>query len=173
MKPFCILIILLSLCSCHNRNQSPISIWKDPVVIAPRTPINDKNLMDSLINISINKGDTSAFNRVFSYYAIEGRKSELLAYSITMANKYNYIDAYFYVYMTLDDPKQGGGLNTLDERTKNLALYYLFRAHELGYKEATNVIEYIFGEDSTIPKSSYFLNKIAEFDSSLGIKIKR
>ena len=56
------------------------------------------------------------------------------------------------------------GLKDLDEQTRNLALYYLIRSYELGYKDAIYTIRDDLGEKTPIQKSSYYLNKMAEYD---------
>ena len=47
-----------------------------------------------------------------------------------------------------------------DKDTKNLALYYLFKAKELGSELAKHDIELEFGKSASALNSSYFLKKL-------------
>jgi len=161
--------MLLSLWSCNrtdNRKIETTYLHSDTIsIVKNNIDIGDSSKsIDSLIRIAIKKGDTSAYKKVHVYYAERVRDQETLTLSIIMAHKYNYNYAYFTVYTTLANQEEYG-LKDLDEQTQNMALYYLLRSFELGYKDAMNSIKEEFGKPNPIPKSSYYLNKMLDFDT--------
>jgi hypothetical protein len=94
---------------------------------------------------------------------LERLEKEFLYYAITMANKYNNAEAHYHVYAafarsTAELPKKA--LELLDENSKNYALYYLIKSHELGYGSAKYQLYEIFGKGQLIPKSSTYLQKL-------------
>jgi hypothetical protein len=127
-------------------------------------PSDTKQTIDSLINLVKTKGNIEAYNKVHIYYAERLKDEEILNLSILMAHRYKYNYAYFTVYTTMVN-QEVYGLKDLDEQTQNMALYYLFRSYELGYKEALYTIQDDLGEKASIQKSSYYLNKMIEYDS--------
>ncbi len=81
-----------------------------------------------------------------------------------MANKYHCPEAYrnMNAILTNEAYARGDGvmLFSNDQDTKNLALYYLFKAKELGSTLAKHDIELEFGKDKPIPNSSFFLKQL-------------
>jgi hypothetical protein len=120
--------------------------------------------IDSLTKLVIKNGNINAFNMVHMLYAEKLKDQDILYLSILMAHKYNYNYGYFSVYTTLVNQKDYG-LKELDEQTQNMALYYLVRSYELGYKDALYQIEEDLGEKVPTHKSSYYLDKMAQYDN--------
>ncbi len=82
-----------------------------------------------------------------------------------MANRHNNAEAYYELYLIIVSNSPGGrenAMKNLDRKTKNFALYFLLKSYELGYKSAKYPIDEIFGENSIIPKSSYYLKELAK-----------
>jgi hypothetical protein len=124
------------------------------------TPINNKSVIDSLIDRAINKGDTMAYNEVHGYFLIENLDDKFFYNSIIMAHKYKYSEAYFDVFWTLTHPKTGETFTELDKETQNLALYYLIKSYEKGFDGAKSSIEEILGKNIKIPSSEFFLKNM-------------
>ena len=91
------------------------------------------------------------------------RTDEILPVSFIMANKYGYRDAYFHVYLSLSGQNRTGstGIESMDNSSKCLAMYYLLKATEKGYLDAYYETEEIF-KGKRIPNSSFYLLKLAE-----------
>ena len=164
------ILMLIVLYSCNNSDsvkQASVvadTLSKQKIMISGKASKEKNLMMDSLISLIKTNGDTNAYNKVHVYYAERLRDQEILNLSIIMAHKFKYNYAYFTVYTTLVN-QENNGLKDLDSQTKNLALYYLFRSYELGYKDALYTIHDDLGEKAAIQKSSYYLNKMIEFDS--------
>lgn len=169
IKRYRIVFLLLLLYSCMGNKEG--NTQKIPRVDSTTVARADSNSttvrltrheIDSCINLSINHGDTMAYNKVQSFFTLEMRDNEFLYYSIIMANKYNFRDAYFNVYWTLANPGTGESFDQLDSKTQNLALYYLLMSHELGRENSKYSIEEIFGKNRDIPKANSFLDYLKE-----------
>ena len=96
----------------------------------------------ALEKLIIEKGDTSAYKKLSEYYLTEHRE-KLLSYSLIMANKYHYTPAYYDVYERIVGSHKC--LDSLDIRSKLIAMDYLHDAVGLGYlpaKRALKIIEF-------------------------------
>lgn len=128
-----------------------------------RTLINDSSRRYSyiLINKALTTGDTMSYSDACGDFFSNERESEFLFTALIMANKYKYKDAYYDIYTTLTYSYLNESLETLDEDTKCLALYYLLKAKEAGLPQAIDECKAVFG-NKAIPKSSYYLLKMAK-----------
>jgi hypothetical protein len=118
-----------------------------------------------LIDSALLKGNYNAYNEVSHYSLIENWGRDFMLYAFIMANKHKDPEAYFHVYLIIvwsspKNPKEA--LESFDSKTRNFALYYLLKSYELGYEDAKYDIEKIFGENTPIPKSSYYLKEFAK-----------
>lgn len=128
----------------------------------------DKERVIELINKSINLGDTSAYKEVHHFNYIDGHEEDVMYISIIMANKYNYPEAYYDVYSELSHRNIGFSLLKLDERTRNLALYYLALSKEKGCL----FDDYQWGQaygNKPLPSSDSLLTALSKMD---GVKVK-
>lgn len=134
VKYYHLLLILLVLSSCKSKPNKEI-IETIPLY----HPLGNKNKIDSLLDNVINKGDTSAYFEVSGAHFIEEANIDFLYYSTIMANKYNFHKAYYDTYQILTWRNPSVPFDSLDEKTKNFALYYLVRSYELGYNQSINL----------------------------------
>lgn len=99
--------------------------------------------LDSLKTMTIEKGDLEA------YYDLEKGlihqsptfEFDYLPYSLYMANKYHYADAYYSVYWSLTFFHPSGDLDSLDAETRELAISYLKKAARKGLAVATDELQ--------------------------------
>lgn len=142
--------------SCQEKT-SP-NLIKDHNEIPKYVKRNDnKKLTDSLFNLAINKGDEKAYNTVSSDFILTENYKELLYYSLIVANKYNNPEAHFHVFTILSESELDKPFNELNSKTRNLALYYLVKSNELGYKSAKYSMDEIFGKGTKVESSNYYL----------------
>jgi hypothetical protein len=149
---FCYLFI-----SCSDKKEQNLKIKDHDEIPQYVKQNNNKKLTDSLFNLAITKGDEKAYNKVAGNYILDENYKDLMYYAIIMANRYNSSEANFHVFLILSNSNNGNAFDELDVKTKNLALYYLVKSNELGYKSAKYSINEIFGKDKTIQKSNYYL----------------
>lgn len=124
-----------------------------------RAPLNDRELINRLLDSSIQYGNDKAYARVASYHLLESQGEEFLYFAVIVANKYNDPLAHYHIYDILAHPRNGRALKNQDLRTQNFALYHLLKSYELGEESAKYQIEEIFGENKAVPKSSFYLQE--------------
>ena len=124
--------------------------------------VNDEKARTRLWKAAIDSGDCEAYGKIGTAYLMTYREVDLYYYSLIMANKYHCPEAYFNMYAVLTTQTSPGDMVLLsnDKDTKNLALYYLFKAGELGFKNAKSLIELRFGKGKSVPNSSFFLKQL-------------
>jgi len=82
----------------------------------------DLHLIDSLDNLALNKGDTSAYNELKKiHYIGQQRSTGFLYYALIMSNKFNYKKASYDVYDILIR-------DSLDDKTREMANKYLIQS---------------------------------------------
>ncbi len=125
----------------------------------PSSPIKDKKTLRSLTDRALNQNDESAYREVRNYFFLEEKFQDFCYYAIKMANKYHYPDAYYDVFVTLT-LTENKPIDSLDNKTKCLALYYLLKAKELGSERGKYKVQNIFPD--SIPNSTYYLEEMSK-----------
>ena len=138
-----IFCLCLLFCNCDSR--SPL--------------IKDEKTLRSLIDKALNENDEFAYSEVRAHYFSEERLQDFCYYAIKMANKYDYPDAYYDVFRTLT-LTENVPIDSLDNKTKCLALYYLLKSKELGSEIGKYDMENIFPD--SIPNSTYYLEEMSK-----------
>jgi TPR repeat protein len=143
-------------CSCQNKNQEESRSTNTP-----------KESPSELKKAIIENGDTLAYDKLFTMYLDYKYQEELLFYSLIMANKYNYIDAYFdvfYEFFSINEYYGGerNSLDSLDKDSKDMAIRYLKQAVNKGHKQAKDILG-----------DFYIDGKYVEQNIELGRKLKR
>jgi hypothetical protein len=154
------LVTSLAACEVKENTKQP---KKEELASRPTTPIGDKKLMRKLIDSALLMGNVRAYNTVSAYYFVENKEQDFFYCAFTMANKHKSAEAHYHVFMIFAMSSSYGiqkNIMILDDKTKNLAMYYLLKSHEMGYDEAKYQIEEIFGKNKTVPKSSEYLQKL-------------
>ena len=167
-----VLLILIFL-SCNNKKEKQQDKnekqqnRKGKQQLEPELPsymefYNNKKERSRLWEAAIDSGNFAAYNKIAAPYLMTYRFVDLYYYSLIMANKYQCPEAYFNMYLILTHPvsTEDLRLNSIDNNTKNLALYYLLKAKELGYTHAQFSIEDQLGKGKPVPNSSFFLKKL-------------
>lgn len=158
MRHCIFLSLLIVVISCNSERQNNFTKSETDSIISPVYTIDAQEL-GNLLSRAID-GDTSSYLKARQYYILNAQYDKFLYCSLIMANKYNYQVAFYDVYFTLSHPPTGGGFDSLDKNTKNLALYFLLKSHELGYQKSIYDIEEIFKETTLIKPSKYYLSLI-------------
>lgn len=102
--------------------------------------MNEQSRSDSeLIRDILMKGDTSAYDDLSIAFLDYANEDQFLVYALIMANKYDYPQAYYHVYIHLwylygDDHQM------LDSTTRKMALNYLRKAAEKGHEQAQEAL---------------------------------
>jgi hypothetical protein len=133
---------------------------KDTSVVPVLSISTDSNIY--WINRALDSGNIRTYHRAAYTHFIKDNPEPFLYPAIIMANKYDNPNAYYHVYRVLNSLRNSENLDSLDHRTKNLALHYLVLAYEKGQESAKIEALKIFGNEASIPKSSSFLLKLAE-----------
>jgi hypothetical protein len=148
--PICIMFFAF-LASCDHGVSKATPKEVDHSTMEPMTQDTINHLLKQITQY----GDTSAYIRVSGEFLYFHRETELLYYSLIMANKYNYGFAAAIVANRFLSISQES-IEELDPKTRKLVLYYALMAFELGYeidlnKECRSAID-------TLQKSSLYLN---------------
>ena len=162
---FTTILLILIFLSCNNKTEKKQKKEKERSVIGVpyyTKLVNNEKERTRLWKAAIDSGDFRAYNKIAIAYFMSYRSTDLYYYSLIMANKYHCPEAYFNMYAVLTTQTSTGDMVLLsnDKDTKNLALYYLFKASELGFKHAKRIIELEFGKGKPVPNSSFFLKQL-------------
>lgn len=162
-KIILVLVLCSSLISCVNNEPA-----KKTPVVADACPVDERPTpkeLNELLKKALNKGDKMAYNEFATHYLLNGSFTDLYYHSLLMANKYHNAEAYYHLYTMLTYHSKtiinGVNLYNSDFETTNMALYYLIKSYELGSEEAISDIKITFKDTTSIPKSSYYLKKMA------------
>jgi hypothetical protein len=151
-----LIFIIISSCKSDRNNQKNNTKVVESISMNSiyEHQYNNKKFIDSLFDKIINYGDTLAYNEAHSIFSLSGNSDKFYYYSEIMSVKFNYPKAFYHQFITFryNDNKE----------LKNLALYKLLKANELGCEEVKNDIEYIF-KDKEVPSSKEFLTKSDEY----------
>jgi hypothetical protein len=143
-KYILILIYCAILLSCKNKSITKRSI--------NNLPYSE----DSLKNDILYRGDTNSYKNLRIIY-LDYPTENMLFWSLIMANKYNYSLAYSDVYHTLlfaNGKVNPSDIDSLDSRTKEMALEYLNIAAKMNDPYALGILKNFPGFIRSIPISS-------------------
>lgn len=126
-------IIYLGLCfsllACNNKHDRIVKNAFE----SSREDVEERK------NKVLKTGDGGAYDALGTDYLREKHYEEYLAYSLYMANKYNYPRAYYYVYHCITLMYEKNHI-LIDEKSKEMALTYLKKGVAL--KESNSLGEY-------------------------------
>jgi uncharacterized lipoprotein NlpE involved in copper resistance len=152
-------LVMLMFFSCNNKKEKQQFVAEVP---SYSKLANDEKERTRLWKAAIDSGNCDAYNKIAIAYLMTYKEVDLYYYSLIMANKYHCPEAYRNLSSILTHEASTGDMVILsdDKDTKNLALYYLFKAKELGSAQAKNGIELEFGKGKRVPNSSFFLKQL-------------
>ncbi|NQX41260.1 hypothetical protein SAMN05421820_107203 [Pedobacter steynii] len=152
----CLVSMLLLSCKNEKKEQFIAEIPHHTKLIS------NKEETLKLWKKAIHEGDFKAYGEISNAYLLHSQMYELYYYALIMANKYKCPQAYYHLFMIMNDQVTIDGLSLYsnDEATKNMALYYLLKSKELGYTQAQFEIDEVFGKNKPIPASSYYLKEV-------------
>jgi hypothetical protein len=154
----CLIILVIS---CQDKKEAVVIKDHDEVPSYVKR-IDNRKLTDSLFNQAITTGDEKIYNDVAGDYILDQNYEGLLYYSLIMANKYDNPEAHFHIFLILKQSGVKGAFESVDVKTKNLALYHLIKSNELGYGSAKYSIDEIFGKGKPVQKSNYYLTEYSK-----------
>lgn len=144
-----LLILLILVISCRENNVENKNIQNKNVILNEyETEYNDKEKLNELLRKAIDDNNTDAYYKAFKIHVIANRYHEFLYYSITMAEKNNFSQAYFDTYYLL---------TVRISKPSKLAMYYLLKAYEKRNEDAIDEIKELFPDPKSIPTSNSFL----------------
>jgi len=107
----------------------------------------------------VDYGDTIIYQTMFDDYSDNSHIDEFLAYSLIMANKYDFAQAYYDVFYILTFTLISEEYETcLDETTRQFALDYFKQAIYKGNIIASERLLNEFGENQSYPIKELYLN---------------
>ncbi|BES62599.1 hypothetical protein [Dysgonomonas capnocytophagoides] len=123
------LLIIFMVFGCHKKKENK------------EIPINYTSTSDTFLKKRIIEcGDTASYQTLWYSYLDSPQPEEFLYYAMIMANKYNYPQAYYDVYLCLANTTD---VDKLDDATKKIVVEYLVKASERGQDQASEVLEEI------------------------------
>lgn len=154
--------ILLLWCSCKSPSKSDSIVKQnqrsnidsnilDTVVL--KSTLELKKL-DSLYQLVYSKDDTNAYRKLDLYYEWAKTSDEFLACSMYMANKTQFPPAFFRIYVILSKGDYRA-FHHLDDKSKNLCMYYLVKSYELGFSRAKLELSTIYPQMDFKPSKEY------------------
>ena len=148
-----IIIVIFGLFSCNNSKHEE---W---VCISGPHYGYQLDLKEKIIC----EGDTSAYISLITIYADDDNLEDALSYSLIMANKYDYSEAYYDVFDILTSIPQVNanicaegnciyfGFDCLDGQTKEIALYYFKQAIYKGSNYASKDLLELYDRNKEFP----------------------
>ena len=130
MRILLLTMVIIILSSCNYNNEKRKANDQNGV----------KNHFTEWKTLVVNKGDTIAYKSLSKEYIDYPFPEEFLYYSFIMANKYDYLQAYFDVYICLTDI-YNSNIEKIDNATANLAIEYLLKAYQKGHLQAKDIVE--------------------------------
>lgn len=153
MKYSTIISTFLIFISCEKNKNDVIN--KDVIEVPKHiNDLRDSSEIIKKLNNAVNDGNEKVYNEIAGSYILTNKYQDLLYYSLIMANKYNSAEAHYHIFLILAK----NNFNALDKKTKNLALFYLIRSNELGYKSAKYSVDEII-QNGRAFSSSHYLNE--------------
>jgi len=146
MQKYTCYLLLLALLSCNHYTKQKIS------------PFNP-NYVDSIGAFKervIRFGDTVAYNKLSLYYTFNLTPWPLLYYSQIMCNKYKYPFACFDCYLIDCEKTNPENFQSNDSSTYIFGIYYLLKAKEMGYLDAKEEFNKVYGKQK-LPLSTEYL----------------
>lgn len=134
MKWFVLIFFSTILLGCNTKDKEPNKKMNERSMNDP-----SKSMLE-LKDAVLTKGDTNAYYELSVAYLDYTVQEEFLIYAITMANKYDYPQAYFDVYSNLIGLYQNKH-SEIDNQTANLAIDYLLKAFNKGHHQAKEIVE--------------------------------
>ena len=102
--------------------------------------------LEELKSLALDSGDVDAYYELEIAY-MDYKHGEFYIYAKQMADKHNYPQAYYDTYFQLlkytDNPNSTLSLDSCSNETKKIALQYLHKAAELGFKPALEELKNI------------------------------
>ena len=126
-----LIFILLAMSSLFGCRDS----FKDNAISMNTAERSDAELRQLIIQ----KGDSSAYYELSVQYLDYGYQ-DFLFYALTMANKYNYPQAYYDVYCCITEMYLPANLYLIDEYTATIAINYLIMAANMGHEHSQEIV---------------------------------
>ncbi|MFD2891519.1 hypothetical protein ACFS5J_05755 [Flavobacterium chuncheonense] len=169
MKKVVSISLLVIIFSCKHREEDKIILQKNEESLEVTSDFDKKELMNKLINLSIEEGDTVSYKKIFRDYVSSGHYNDFICISIKMIEKYSYTRAYYDIYYLLSY-----GDFEKDFYKEELAYYFLVKAFELNDKNAIDTIEMLDEfepSNKILLDSEYYRNLILSSENILPCEI--
>jgi hypothetical protein len=158
MKNIFVIISICFLCSCNNSNKG------ETFSMSPKAYTSEE---EECIRRMVYYGDTIAYRRMFDDFDDNSRIPEFLSYSLIMANKYDWAQAYYDVFYIFTSVPHVNAYECdtisfycLDEKTREFALSYFRQAVYKGNYWASKHLLNEFGKGQEYPISELYLDTV-------------
>ena len=155
------LMVIIFLCSCTSHTKDEYSLSSNAY----------SSTDEKLIVEIICQGNVESYQTLYDSYSDNFRSEELLAYSLIMANKYDYAQAYFDVFDILTSiPNRNAsicasqecleeGFYCLDSKTKQMAIDYFKQAIIKENITASEKLLNVYNKDKSFPIEELYSDK--------------
>lgn len=137
MSRFFKMITVCFLLGCNTSQKNESAVLQDS------STMNSSSWNEAVLHrdAALANGDTAEYE-LFRDYFIDAPNLQLWRPALIMANKYNCPKAFEDMYYCITDVHRsiGSELDSLDPKTKTLALNYLKQGSELGNKECMEIL---------------------------------
>ena len=152
-------ILSVGFASCNSGQHRKSALLPEDIYPEPDSVVQRKIAESKEIVLKSNDRDEviSYYNYLQGTEALKYGNKAILAWSLLVAHKHNYANAYLWVYYGLTDfdaNDRTRSLKYLDKETRDMALKYLKKSIELGdYGGAYDLAQYYF-EGKYLPQDS-------------------
>lgn len=121
---------------------------------------NDQPPIAMLKKMVIEKNDKFAYNDLRVAYLYEQYDEEVLFYSILMANRSHYRQAYFDFYYLLKYADRSQEMKIFDNETRLLMIEYLKKGAALKHEQSMHELGELYMEGKYVPKDTILGKKL-------------
>ncbi len=133
MRILILIFTLLYLVSCNQKSENASKNADKSI----NQPTRSMSILKDLV---LTKGDKDAYYELKMAYLDYEYPEEFLLYSMTMANRYDFAEAYFDVYGCLKNIYYSD-ITKIDQKSANLAIDYLLKANEKNNEQAQEIVK--------------------------------
>ncbi|TAF33901.1 MAG: hypothetical protein EAZ57_04165 [Cytophagales bacterium] len=132
MRILIIIFTLFQLVACNQKTQKDSKSFDRSI----NEPTRSMSLLKGLV---LRKGDKDAYYELQMAYLDLTYPEEFLLYAMTMANKYDFPEAYFDVYNCIVSINRLD-IKSIDQKSASLAVEYLLIASKKNHEQAQEIV---------------------------------
>jgi hypothetical protein len=133
MRILILIFTLFQLVACNQKAEKESKSVDKSI----NQPTRSMSVLKGLV---LTKGDKDAYYELKMAYLDFEYPEEFLLYAMTMANKYDFAEAYFDVYGCLKNIYYSD-ITKIDQKSASLAIDYLLKANEKNNEQAQEIVK--------------------------------